>query len=117
MKVTKEQYDWANKRLEEILPVTEDSIDDPNCIELDLLSSIIEAYEEENYPISAPSLSEILKLRMFELGLTQAQLAKMLGVTPSRISEYISGKTEPTMKVGRRIAKELGIMAEIVLGI
>ena len=39
----------------------------------------------------------------------------MLGVSPSRISDYFSGRSEPTLNVARKISKTLGIDANIVL--
>lgn len=113
------QYHWAMNRIDQLLPKVSDETpdDDPNSIELYLLSSLVQDYEEVHYPIGAPSLIDIIKLRMYEMGLTQASLAKLLGVSPSRICDYLSGKAEPTIKVGRRIAKELKIDPAIVLGV
>lgn len=58
-----------------------------------------------------------MKLRMYEMGLTQTALAKLIGVSPSRICEYLSGKKEPTLKQGRVISQKLNIDANIVLGV
>lgn len=113
------QYDWAVKRVEELLPLVDDStpLDDPNCIELELLSNMVADYSEEHFALGTPTLAEVIKLRMYEMGLTQANLAKMLGVSPSRVSEYLSGKCEPTLKVCRIISKQLNIDASVVLGV
>ncbi len=113
------QYEWAVKRVEELLPLVNDDtpLTDPNSIELELLSNMVADYSEEHYAIGTPSLAEVLKLRMFEMGLTQSNLSKVLGVSPSRISEYISGKCEPTLRVGREICRQLHIDANIVLGV
>ncbi len=113
------QYNWAMKRIDELLPmVTDETPDsDPNSIELYLLSALVEEYEDANYPIGTPSLIDILKLRMYEMGLSQAALAKKIGVSPSRICDFLSGKSEPTIRVGRRISKELNIDPAIVLGV
>ena len=70
-----------------------------------------------HYPVGEPSLIDILKLRMYEMGLSQAALAKKIGVSPSRICDFLSGKEEPTLKVGRRISTELQIAPAIVLGV
>lgn len=115
----KTQYDWAVRRVEELLPLVDDStpLDDPNCIELELLSNMVADYSEEHFALGAPKLAEVIKLRMYEMGLTQANLAKILGVSPSRVSEYLTGKCEPTLKVGRIISKQLGIDAAVVLGV
>lgn len=113
------QYEWAQSRIEELLPYVNDDtpVDDPKYIELVLISNLVGDYEDEHYPIGTPSLIEILKLRMYELGLSQAALAKKIGVSPSRICDFLSGKSEPTIQVGRRISKELNIDPAIVLGV
>lgn len=115
----KQQYDWAVKRVEELLPLVNDNtpMDDPNSIELELLSNLVADYSDKHYAIGEPSLADTIKLRMFEMGLTQAALSKLLGISPSRMSEYLSGKSEPTLKIGRKISKELNISPSIVLGI
>lgn len=115
---TELQYDITVQRIEELLQVVgnETPKDDKNYVELDLLSDLIAEYEEEYHPLSRPTLPEIIRLRMAELGITQKKLAIMLNVSPSRISEYLSGKSEPTLSVARRIRSELGIDADIILG-
>lgn len=113
------QYNWAMSRIDALLPKVNDETpeDDPNSIELYLLSALVQEYEDVHYPIGKPSLIDVLKLRMYELGLSQAALAERIGVSPSRICDFLSGKSEPTIKVGRRISQELNIDPAIVLGI
>lgn len=115
----KTQYEWAVKRVEKLLPLVNDTTptDDPNYIELELLSNLVADYSEEHFSLGSPTLAEIIKLRMYEMGLTQVNLAKLLKVSPSRISEYLSGKSEPTLKIAREISIQLGIDANIVLGV
>lgn len=116
---TEQQYNWAVKRVEELLPLVSENTpqDDPQLIELDLLSNLVADYSDEHFDIGSPSLIDILKLRMYELSLTQAELAKKLGVSASRISDYLTGKREPTLNVCRRISTELNVDPAIVLGI
>ena len=90
---------------------------DKNLIELDLLSELVADYEEEHYPIKSPSLVDVIKLRMYEMGLNQAKLSELLGVSPSRVSDYLTGRCEPTLKVAREMSRKLNIDANIVLGI
>ena len=113
------QYQGALKRVTELmLSLPEDTPpDDPSMIELELLGNLVADYDEEHYPVGKPSLIEIIKLRMYEMGLSQAALADLLGVSPSRICDYLSGKSEPTMKVGRRISQKLNISPAIVFGV
>ena len=54
---------------------------------------------------------------MAQMNLTQGGLAKLIGVSPSRVSEYLTGKCEPTLKIGREICSKLNISPEIVLGV
>lgn len=116
---TTTQYNGACARIEDLLKEVgnETPVDDKYFIELDLLSDLVADYEEEYFPIAAPTLVEVIKLRMYENGLTQLKLSELLNVSPSRISEYLSGKSEPTLKVAREISKKLNIDAEIVLGL
>ena len=65
-KITKEQYELALARIEELLPMVDDNtpVNDPNYLELDLVSDLVADYEEEHYPIAAPTLVETIKLCM-----------------------------------------------------
>ncbi|MFV0584211.1 MAG: type II toxin-antitoxin system HigA family antitoxin [Parabacteroides gordonii] len=113
------QYEWAVKRVEELLPLVDDNttLNDPNSIELELLSNLVADYSEEHYALGEPTLVDVLKLRMYEMGLNQKSLSKLIGVSPSRLSDYISGKCEPTLKVAREINRKLNIDANIILGV
>ena len=115
----KEQYDWVVSRVEVLLPlVKEDApLSDPSRIELEILSELAAEYSDENYSLGEPSLKDVLKLRMYELGVTQRTLAELIGVSPSRLSDYMSGKSEPTLKVAREICRKLDLDANIVLGV
>lgn len=114
-----DQYEWAVNRVEELLQlVNEDTpLSDHSSIELELLSNLVADYSEEHFTLGEPSLVDILKLRMYEMGLNQKSLSQLIGVSPSRLSDYISGKCEPTLKVAREISRKLNIDANIVLGV
>lgn len=116
---TEKEYNVIMERIEELLSIVnnETPIDNKDSIELELLSSLVEEYEDEHYPIGTPSLAETIKLRMYEMNLTQKGLAELIGISPSRISEILSGKIEPTYQVARSISKNLKIDASIVLGV
>ena len=114
---TEQQYKWALGRIEELLKVTADSPDEPNMPELELLSSLVSDYEDEHFPIAVPSLQDMLKLKMYEMELTQKELAELIGTSASRLSQYMTGKAEPTFSIARNICKKLDIPANIVLGV
>ena len=60
------QYNWAVKRVEELLPAVDDNtpLDDPNCIELELLSNLVADYSEEHFSLGEPALSDVIKLNI-----------------------------------------------------
>lgn len=119
-KIEKEiQYKASMERIEELLPlITDDTpLTDKNLMELELLSNLVADYDEAHFPIKTPSLPEVLKLKMYENDLTQNMLAEIIGVSPSRISEYLNGKSEPTLKVARTICLKLDISPYILLGL
>ena len=116
---TEIQYDAIMKRIDELLKVVNDDTpkNDKDFIELMLLSDIVAAYEEVHYPITTPSLPDVIKLRMFEMDISQLKLSEILGVSPSRVSEYVTGKSEPTLKIAREISRKLKIDASVILGV
>ncbi len=103
------QYDWAVERVEQLLPLVEEDTprNDANFIELELLSNLVADYSDIHFALGAPSLREILKLRMYEMGLTQRGLAALL----------VSGRSEPTFKMARDISQKLDIDPGVVLGV
>lgn len=113
------QYNSAMQRINELLQLVTDDTpeDDISSVELVLLSGLVADYEDEHYPVSKPTLIEILKLRMYEMGLSQSALASFLGMNQSKVSEIISGKSEPTLKQARKISQMLNISPAVVLGV
>lgn len=116
---TEKQYKAACARIEELLRVVgnDTPTDDKNFLELDLISDLVADYEDEHYPIKTPSLVDVIKLRMYEMGINQTKLSELLGVSPSRVSDYLTGRCEPTLKIAREISRKLNIDADIVLGV
>ena len=118
-KITKEQYDFAMERVEELLPLVDDNTpaNDKNAVELGMMSDIVIAYEKEHYPIEKPTVAELIELSLEEKGMTQKQLANEIGISPSRINDYISGRSEPTLRIARLLCRILNIQPSAMLGI
>ena len=119
MEISKQQYEYALNRIEQLLPLVTDetSVGDNNAIELTIVSNVVEAYEKIHYPIAKPTIGELISLSIEEKGMTQKQLAKELGISPSRVSDYISGRAEPTLRIARAICLILGISPSAMLGL
>jgi HTH-type transcriptional regulator/antitoxin HigA len=113
------EYKTIVERMEELIqnPENIENTEANGYIELNLLSDLVADYEERTYPVKKPSLVEVIKLRMAEMGLNQKRLSELLGVSTSRVSEYLNGKSEPPLNVAREISKKLSIDASIVLGV
>lgn len=113
------QYKAVMERIDELLRVVDDDTPTTNkdYIELMLLSDWVAEYEDAHYPVATPSLAEVIKLRMYERSLTQSEVSELIGVSPSRVSEYLTGKSEPTLKVARNISQKLNITPDVVLGL
>lgn len=117
--ISKQQYEYALDRIEELLPLVTDDTPayDKNAIELTIVSDVVEAYEKIHYPIAKPTIGELISLSIQEKGMTQKQLAEELGVSPSRVNDYISGRAEPTLRIARALCLILGIAPGAMLGI
>lgn len=117
-KITKEQYEFALARIEELLPLVTDETpaNDRNAIELTVMSDIVIDYEKEHYPIEKPSVADLIELSLEEKQMTQKQLAILIGISPSRINDYITGRSEPTLKIARQLCRTLNIAPAAMLG-
>ncbi len=118
MEISKEQYEFALNRIEELLPLVtnETPAHDKNALELFIFSGVVEDYENIHYPIAKPTIGDLIRLSIKERGMTQKQLASEIGVSPSRVSDYISGRAEPTLRIARAICIVLGISPAAMLG-
>ena len=119
MNITKEQYEFALARIEQLLPIVDDNMpaNDKSAIELSVMSDIVIAYEKEHYPIAKPTISELIELYLGEKGMTQKQLASEIGLSPSRINDYIAGRSEPTLKNAGLLCKILNIPPSAMLSV
>ena len=117
--ITDAVYNTALLRIEELLPFVTDEtpIHDRKAIELKIMSDIVIEYEENHFPIGNPSLADVVKMRLEQESISQRTFAKKIGVSPSRVSEYLSGKSEPSLRIARKISKILNIESSIILGI
>lgn len=81
---------------------------------LDVLATLIDAYEALHDPIDPPDPIEAIKFRMEQQGLTRKDLETMLG-TRTRVSEILNRKRGLSIAMIRRLHAELGISAEVLI--
>ena len=118
-KITREQYEFALARVEELLPLVDDNTpaNDKNAVELTMMSDVVISYEKEHFPINKPTVAELIESSLEEKGMTQKQLAGEIGVSPSRVNDYIAGRSEPTLKIARLLCQVLNIPPAAKLGV
>lgn len=114
---TKKEYEEALAKIDELLVKVgnDHSYDNPDFVMMDRLSDLVVNYEDKHYKIRTPTLIDVIKLRMYEMGLKQSDLAKQLDVPTSRISEYLRGKRDITMDIARKLHSKLNIDGDIIL--
>src|ERR1700751_6079910 len=86
----------------------------PEGDRLDVLATLIDAYETEHYPIDPPDPIEAIKFRMEQQGLTRRDLEAMIG-TRTRIAEVLNRKRGLSIAMIRRLHERLGISAEVLI--
>lgn len=86
----------------------------PNYDKLDILITLVEVYEEKNYPIDIPDPIETIKYKMEELGLKRIDIGKYLGGR-SRASEILEKKRKLSLNMIRKLNQELHIPTEILI--
>ncbi|MBC7919937.1 MAG: helix-turn-helix domain-containing protein [Ferruginibacter sp.] len=80
------------------------------------LALAIQQYEDEHYPFPKPTtLTGMIELRMYERKLKQKDLADLLGVNTSRVSEILNGKRRISLEVAKRLRSKLQIDADFIL--
>lgn len=89
-------------------------MDTPEGDRLDVLATLVEAYEARHFPIEAPDPIAAIEFRMEQRGLSRKHLEPMIGGR-GRVSEVLSGKRRLSLGMIRNLQKGLGIPAEILL--
>jgi len=111
------EYKDKTKRMEELLKslTTKGKLTPKQQNELDVISDIVADYEESNFPFQIETLTEMIELRMFQRKLKQKDVAKILGTTPSRISEILNGKRNLTLEIAKGLYNKLNIDPNLIL--
>lgn len=81
---------------------------------LDILATLVDAYESEHYPMDPPDPIEAIKFRMEQQRLTRKDLEGMLG-TRTRVAEVLNRRRGLSINMIRRLHEKLGISAEVLL--
>ena len=108
---TKKNLRDALSRIDQIIDAKRGT---PEYDELEVLTVLVEAYEDKHSPIPPPDPVEAIKFRMDQLGLRQADIAKLLG-GKSRASEVLSRKRKLSLRMIRNLHKCLHIPSDTLI--
>lgn len=110
---TELEYNEACERIYMLINGSENAIEQNSDEgeELELLSLLVEKYEQEHYPIQAPNPIEAIKFRMEQMNLKQTDIAPLFG-GKTRVSEVLCGKRPLTLKMITLLNRYLGIPLE-----
>jgi HTH-type transcriptional regulator/antitoxin HigA len=86
----------------------------PEGDRLDVLATLIDAYESRHHPIDPPDPIEAIKFRMEQQGLTRKDLVAILG-TRTRVAEVLNRRRGLSISMIRRLHEQLGISAEVLI--
>jgi HTH-type transcriptional regulator/antitoxin HigA len=110
---TEAEHDAAVTRIQELMGAeagTEASD------ELEVLVTLVDAYETKNFPIDMPDPVTVIKFQMEQQGISRKDLEPMIG-SRARVSEILTGKRALTLPMIRRLHDGLNIPADLLVGI
>jgi HTH-type transcriptional regulator/antitoxin HigA len=104
-------YRAALKEVEALMVAERDT---PKGERLDVLVTLVEAYETKHYPLDLPDPVEAIRFRMEQKGLTPKDLVPMIGRI-NRVYEVLNRRRPLTLAMIQRLHSELGIPAESLI--
>jgi HTH-type transcriptional regulator/antitoxin HigA len=108
---TDKQHRAALKEIERLWSARSGS---PEHDRLEVLAALVEDYEEKHQPVYPPDPVEAIRFRMEQLGLDRKALEPCIG-SRARVSEVLARKRRLTLAMIRRLNKQLGIPADVLL--
>ena len=108
---TKANYRAALKDIESLMMAKANS---PEGDRLDVLTTLVEAYERTHFPMDLPDAVEAIEFRMEQSGLTVKDLEPVIG-RKNRVYEVLSRKRPLTLRMIEGLHKKFGIPAESLL--
>ncbi len=108
---TKGDHKAAVKRIEELIQAEPGT---PEGDELDVLATLVDAYEAKHHAIDPPDAITAIQFRMEQQNLTRKDLEPLVG-SRARVSEILTGTRPLTLQMIRRLKDGLGISADLLI--
>jgi len=113
---TEQEYNIACERIYKLINSSENAMepDSPEGEEIELLSLLVEKYEQEHHKLEAPDPIEAIKFRMEQMNLKQVDIAPLFG-GKTRVSEVLHGRRPLSLKMITLLNRYLGIPLESLI--
>jgi HTH-type transcriptional regulator / antitoxin HigA len=108
---TEEDYEAACRRIDEIFQAESGTEEEE---ELDILATMVDAYEEKRFPIGKPHPIEAIKIQMENLGVSRKDLMKSLGKSSGRVSDILNARRHLPLADIRKLSALLHIPIEVL---
>jgi len=121
--ITKKEFQLAEKKMNELLAIVTkkggfDYLTKKESAELNKYTQLVKIYEDAHYTIALPqTVPGLIELKMFEKKLKQKELAKLLKVTDTKLSEIMNNKRKPSISFIKAMNQILGIDGNLLLRI
>jgi HTH-type transcriptional regulator/antitoxin HigA len=108
---TEADYHAALEEIERLFDAQQDT---PEGDRLDILTTLVEGYEAQQYPIETPDPIEMIQYYLESRGLTRSDLEPYIG-TRARVSEVLNRRRSLTLEMIRKLHQGLGIPADVLI--
>jgi HTH-type transcriptional regulator / antitoxin HigA len=113
---SEKEYEVLMQKIDIFMKKGSENLTEKDVKELQLLVNLAHNYEEKNYSLPMPkSLEGIIELKMFEMRLNQKEMAALLEVTPSKLSQILNRKREPDLSFIKNIYTKLHVDPKFIL--
>lgn len=119
--ITRKEFEIAEIKMNELLVIATkkggfDKLTKKEGAELEKYTQLVNAYEEKHYTIPLPeTLQGLIELKMYENKLKQKELAKMLQITETKLSEILHHKRKPSLSFLKSLHQVFGIDGNLLL--
>jgi HTH-type transcriptional regulator / antitoxin HigA len=108
---TRKDYDWALREVQRLWNAPENSED---ADRLEILATLVSAYEDKHFPMDVPDPIEAIKFRMEQMGLKRSDLEPLIG-SRARVAEVLNRRRPLSLAMIRKLRQGLGIPAEVLI--
>ena len=113
---SKEAYELTLKEIDTLMKKGEDNLHVAELKRLNLLAKAVEIYEDTTDPLPIPTtLPDMIRMKMFQMRLSQSFAAKLLGVSDAKLSMIMNGKQKPDIYFVKAIHEKLNVDASHIL--